>query len=125
MEGKSNRVGKRLDGLVVPAMVGLVGLACFGLGRLSVTQPEVPRLVINQGGPGQGAQAAVGGGANPVSHEATQGGRNFVASKSGSKYYLPACSGVSRIKEENKVWFDSATEAEAAGYGPAANCPGL
>ncbi len=49
----------------------------------------------------------------------------YVASKSGTKYYLPTCSGVKRIKEENKVWFASVEDAQAAGLSPAANCPGL
>lgn len=49
----------------------------------------------------------------------------YVASKSGSKYYLPDCSGVKRIKEENKVWFDTVDEAKAEGYEPAKNCKGL
>lgn len=52
-------------------------------------------------------------------------GGQYVASKSGSRYYLPWCSGASRIKEENKVWFASKEEAEAAGYTPALNCKGL
>ncbi len=49
----------------------------------------------------------------------------YVASKNGTKYYLPSCSGANRIKEENKVYFDSVEEAQAAGLEPAANCPGL
>lgn len=49
----------------------------------------------------------------------------FVASKTGTKYYLPWCGSVKRIKEENKVWFGTKTEAEAAGYEPAKNCKGL
>lgn len=51
--------------------------------------------------------------------------QTYVASKSGSKYYLPTCGTAKRIKEENKVWFGTKEEAESAGYGPAANCPGL
>jgi hypothetical protein len=47
------------------------------------------------------------------------------ASKSGKKYYYPWCSGASRIKEENKIWFSSIEAAKAAGYTPAVNCPGL
>ena len=50
---------------------------------------------------------------------------NFVASRNGSKYYLANCAGVKRIKEENKIWFRSKTEAEERGLTPAANCPGL
>lgn len=49
----------------------------------------------------------------------------YVASKNGKAYYLPTCGGVSRIKEENKVYFATKQEAESAGYRPAGNCPGL
>lgn len=49
----------------------------------------------------------------------------YVASKSGTKYHLPTCSGAKRIKDENKVWFQSKEEAEAAGYEAAANCKGI
>lgn len=48
-----------------------------------------------------------------------------VASKSGTKYYLPSCAGAERISETNKVWFASPELAAAAGYAPAANCKGL
>jgi hypothetical protein len=49
----------------------------------------------------------------------------YLASKSGSKYYLPTCGTAKRIKDVNRVWFATKEEAEAAGYEPAANCPGL
>ena len=49
----------------------------------------------------------------------------YVGSKTGKKYYLPTCSGVKRIKEENKVWFNTLEEAKAGGRTPAVNCPGL
>lgn len=63
----------------------------------------------------------------PRKEEATVGSASgtYVASKNGTKYYLPSCGSSKRIKEENKVWFKTKEEAEAAGYGPAANCPGL
>ncbi len=48
-----------------------------------------------------------------------------VASKSGTKYYLPTCTGVDRISDTNKVWFTSVSAAQKAGYSPAANCPGI
>lgn len=50
---------------------------------------------------------------------------SYVASKTGTKYHLPWCSGAARIKEENKVWFTSKADAEAAGYEPALNCKGI
>lgn len=49
----------------------------------------------------------------------------YVASRNGSKYHLPWCSGAQRIKEENKIWFDSKEEAERRGFSPAKNCPGI
>lgn len=49
----------------------------------------------------------------------------YVASKNGTKYHLPTCSGAKRIKEENKIWFESKQEAEKAGYEPAKNCKGI
>ena len=52
-------------------------------------------------------------------------GGQYVASKSGSKYYLPWCGGAKLIKDENKVWFATKADAEAAGYAPASNCKGL
>jgi hypothetical protein len=51
--------------------------------------------------------------------------KNLVASKSGTKVYYVWCSGVSRIKPENKVYFDTVEEALNKGYKPASNCPGL
>lgn len=50
---------------------------------------------------------------------------SYVASKNGTKYHLPWCAGASQIKEENKIWFKTKAEAEAAGYSPAANCKGI
>lgn len=48
-----------------------------------------------------------------------------VASRNGTKYHLPSCPGAKQIKPENKITFSSPQEAEAAGYEPANNCPGL
>ena len=52
-------------------------------------------------------------------------GGEYVASRSGSVYHLPWCSGAQRIAEENKRWFATKEEAEYAGYRPAKNCPGM
>jgi hypothetical protein len=63
----------------------------------------------------------------PTSLETGEGNTEgvYVGSKNGTKYHLPWCSGAKRIKEENKVWFLTKEEAEAAGYTPAANCEGI
>jgi hypothetical protein len=50
---------------------------------------------------------------------------DYVASKSGKNYYLVGCSGVKRIKEENKVYFDTKEEAEKKGLLPSKTCSQL
>ncbi len=47
---------------------------------------------------------------------------SVVGSKNGSKYHLPRCPGAGAIKEENKIWFESESVAQAAGYTRAGNC---
>jgi hypothetical protein len=49
-------------------------------------------------------------------------GEGIVASKNGSKYHYLHCSGAKQIKEENKITFNSAKDAEASGYTLATNC---
>ena len=92
-----------LDPYFLPIIVVLVGLSAFGLGRLSAAGESAPLVQNNEA---------------PYS-------ANFVASKSGASYYLPSCGGVAKIKEENRVWFATVAEAQAAGYTAAINCPGL
>lgn len=49
----------------------------------------------------------------------------YVASKNGAAYHFPWCAGALKIKEENKLWFQTKGDAEKAGYKPAGNCDGL
>ncbi|GEM_PF-1140474 len=49
-------------------------------------------------------------------------GGNFIASISGKAYYPANCEAAKKIKEENRIWFNSAEEARAQGYQPAKNC---
>jgi hypothetical protein len=117
-----------LEAYALPAIILLVGLGAFGLGRLSaIPGGEGSIRVIYPN-----AQVAT-----PVSALATSTNTakaapspdslagKYVASKNGTKYYLTTCSASNRIKPENKVYFVSKDAAEAAGYEPAANCPGL
>jgi hypothetical protein len=61
----------------------------------------------------------------PAGTIVTPAAGKYLASKNGTKYYLPGCTGAKRIKEENKVWFATLAEAQASGRTAAANCPGL
>ncbi len=105
-----------LELLFLPAILVLVGLSAFGLGRISAMGEEGRGLVI------YGVEAQTAAAASAA--ESPQA-KAYVASKSGTKYYLPSCSGAARIKEENKVWFATIAQAEAAGYTKASGCAGL
>lgn len=89
-------------------------LASFGLGYLA-----------GRDAAGQGSDINLEPAPLVVAKDSAASGGQVVASKSGTKYYLPSCSGASRIAEANKVWFASVAAARSAGYAPAANCPGL
>lgn len=111
-----------------------VAFAGFGLGRLSALEGKKKPILIEKNLSLSGANANTDKGkleGNQTSLKKTQimsssgSGKSFVASKSGKKYYLPWCGGVSRIKEENKIWFTSESEAKKAGYTQANNCNGL
>ncbi|MBA3550727.1 hypothetical protein H0W32_00780 [Patescibacteria group bacterium] len=49
----------------------------------------------------------------------------YVASRGGTTYHLPTCSGAKRISEKNKIYFHNKEEAERFGYKPAKNCKGI
>ena len=51
--------------------------------------------------------------------DATQ---SFVASKNGSRFYPVDCKSASRIKPENKIYFNTASDAERAGLTLASGC---
>jgi hypothetical protein len=94
------------------AIVLLVGLASFGLGRLSALEDTKPPVAITEA-PTAAKPAAL-----------TMGGL-VVASRSGSVYYYPWCTGAGKILPANQVWFTSEKAAQTAGYAPAKACAGL
>lgn len=108
---------------VLALIIVLLATLSFGLGRLSATggpKPPVTLCGLGEKIPVSGSPEVVGAGAV---FSVTQG--EYVASKNGTVYHFPWCSGAKRISEENKVWFTTKKEAERAGYRPASNCKGL
>ena len=115
------------DILVVGILVA-ASSASFGLGILAGRD-------MGQGSlPGQGGfsiqeipqtASPLGASQNTLAPASIPAGGEVVASKNGTKYFLPWCGGASQIKDENKIWFSTKEAAEAAGYAPAANCKGL
>jgi hypothetical protein len=111
--------------LFIIFLIFLVSLVSFGLGKISsFEKSKTPISVLNKQ---KMVYATVlestidNNQDNPQKEEKGI----VVASKTGKKYYYPWCSGVNRIKEENKVWFNSVEEAKARGLTPASGCIGL
>ncbi|MDQ5883518.1 MAG: hypothetical protein QG654_432 [Patescibacteria group bacterium] len=87
----------------------LIGLASFGLGRLSALEsgeeesvefivPELSKI------------------------DMSFKGLNYVASINGTKYYPRGCKALSRIKSENRIYFKSGSDAQKSGYGYTSSC---
>lgn len=106
----------------ISTLLILVAIASFGLGRQSVSQktPE-NNAAIRQEPPAKALPVSK----TPKAPAAAENDTYYVASKNGSVYHLPYCSGAKRISEANRVVYKTREEAEAAGLRPAANCPGL
>jgi len=115
-----------LDGnrdMFIVIIVVLVAFGSFGLGRLS--KIEELKTPVHVDSMAASVLKIGGGGTTDDLPPPPQGGGTYVGSKNGSKYHFPWCSGAKRIKEENKVIFNTKEEAVSAGYTPAANCKGL
>lgn len=106
-----------LNDIIIAIVIVLVALISFGLGRLSKIKEGRAPLTIENAQNNAIAQTP------SLSDTTTKGA--VVASKNGTKYHYPWCSGAQSIKEENKIWFNSTEEARKAGYQPASNCKGL
>jgi hypothetical protein len=108
--------------LVIAFIIICVALISFGLGRLSSLEDKKIPITI-EGAP---ASAQLSDAKHPTTRDMAEiNNKLFVASKKGTKFHYPWCPGAQRIKESNKVWFDSEEQARKAGYSPAANCKGL
>jgi len=101
-----NRIPRDIFALII---IILASIFSFGLGYLA--------------GLDAGQENDVGLESSPDVDTSSDG--QVVASKSGTKYYLPWCSGAERISDANKMWFASALDAHTAGYTPAENCNGI
>jgi hypothetical protein len=106
----------------------LVAFGSFGLGRLSRIEgartpirienaPKVTTETFTQ----KTTVADAGGSVPLVKNNSSQ----LVGSKNGKKYYYTWCSGVSRIAEGNRIYFETKADAEARGYTPSSTCKGL
>lgn len=132
-------VASSKEEIVVSLIIIFVGLASFGLGKLSVLEELDKKVDIElkdnidnlssvkqnniKNSVGNVDSKSVD---NLASVEVTGSQlEEVVASKSGKKYHYPWCSGAKQIAEKNKITFDSIEDARKAGYTPASNCKGL
>lgn len=142
MREASNRAlsGVPQDVLLV-VLVLSVAVAGFGLGMLSERQMNAEKgsgfwiEQVASSSPAVLGAAVAGATASAIATKASEGTAEsisapmavgkYVASKNGTKYYLPTCSGAKRIKDENKVWFATVEEARASGRTPSSACKGI
>ncbi len=118
------------DQLFYGFVVILVGIGSFVLGRASLPETELNKPVIQVIEPiNLTASSIIGSStlANSQSQIKTtnDSGKQFLASKNGTRYYLSTCSGAKRIKTENIIYFSTREAAESAGFTKAINCTGL
>lgn len=119
---------------MLAVLIVAVSLISFYLGRMSVGGSEhIPLSQANSASvietkmpESQVSTEVTSSSTTQISTQAVGGEQgNYVASRNGTKYHLPWCTGAKQIKEGNKVWFASKEDAEKAGYTPAANCKGI
>jgi len=105
-------------------IVVLVGFGSFELGRLSkqgngegikieYTEPSAINLA---------QEANVISAQKASAATSTSSAKKFFASSRGSKYYPADCTAGKNIKEANRVYFATTTEAEGAGYELSSSC---
>lgn len=126
--------GEQGKDILTVLIVILVGLASFGLGRLSkeetlssnktgVTQ-YINTDIVSAAGQTNSYNSSSGPLTNNSSTKTIQGKNlgNYFASKRGKKYYPIECSAGNTIKDANKVWFKTEIEAQQAGYELSSAC---
>lgn len=126
-------------------IVLLVGLASFGLGRLSKNDENKGIRIQYEAQSANALKASensvLGLNTSSASEENTRtpaeflaenpelstqvslaSMKQFFASKRGKKYYPTGCSAGKSIKTQNRIYFDTSEQAEKAGYSLSTSC---
>jgi hypothetical protein len=124
------------DSFYTASLVLGVGVLAFLLGRLSafpLEQQNIPTVnplslcpttlcpAVDLGSPAVATTSSAAGQVLSTTTAVFESAP-YVASKAGTKYHHITCPGAKQIKEENKIYFATVTQAQAAGYSKAANC---
>ena len=107
--------------ILVIIIIILVGLGSFGLGRLSKNvnlglKIEYPDQEANAISSVDESSANLFLNSNISENNKKINSGNYFASNRGTKYYSLGCSAGKTIKQENRIYFNTSTEAQAAGY---------
>ena len=113
--------GLKKDELIISLIILSSVFGGFGLGRLSIVEETKPPITIEE----MTLSASTSLTATAIGPLQGRERGLYVASKTGKTYHYPWCSGAQRIKEANRIYFNSTVEARRAGYKPAKNCKGL
>jgi hypothetical protein len=115
IEQIKTKIKDKKEDIYLAFLVFLIGAFLYGIFQIIQIDAKKESVIINISGNLTLERKS--------SNENNQG--LLVGSINGNKYHFPWCSGASRIKEENKIWFLSYDEALRAGYDKALNCKGL
>ncbi|MFM2339984.1 MAG: hypothetical protein RLZZ360_620 [Candidatus Parcubacteria bacterium] len=115
------------DTIFTGTLLCVIAVTAFFLGRFSLPAPAPAGPVVAQviSAPVPLMATTSSSTVEVLEVVLTEANAKYVGSKSGTKYHLMTCSSGQRIKPENRVFFATKEAAEAAGYAPASNCPGL
>lgn len=102
----------------------LVGWSAYNLGLLRAQRGDMPAqqaLLFRDSATDVPRPSPTGQGRQPRQDRTDP---RVVASKSSKskKYHYSWCPGAQQIKESNRLWFPTATDAQASGYSLAGNC---
>jgi hypothetical protein len=131
-------VSEKGKDILIVAIVILVGLGSFELGRLSNESRtsgikiQYPAQGTSQGGNVVSALEAIdnlpqsisveNAQISPIFQNSSSVGKTFFASNRGTKYYPLGCSAGKSLKQENRIYFSTREEAERAGYQLSSAC---
>ena len=107
--------------ILVIIIIILVGLGSFELGRLSKNSPNNGIKIEYTGQEANVIESADQNLSNLQNPQKSISG-NFFASNRGTKYYSISCGAGKTIKEENRIYFATSTEAQNAGYELSSSC---
>ncbi len=109
--------------LTIVSICSFVGGFLVGKGSHEKTT-EDPVLIygVNTYNQSKSALSAQNKPINKVQMSSTQPTASYFASKRGKKYYPIQCLSGSKLKVENRVYFENTEEAELKGLSPADGC---